>query len=61
MMFSEDDMALMLRLRAAVDPGELANRGKMLKPTLAATPAVGGEDAGPGTSPHAVPPAGARR
>jgi glycolate oxidase len=31
LMFSEDDLALMLRLRRAVDPGELANRGKMLE------------------------------
>jgi glycolate oxidase len=29
-MFSEDDLALMLRVRRAVDPQELANRGKML-------------------------------
>jgi glycolate oxidase len=37
LMFSEDDLALMLRLRRAVDPGELANRGKMLEfaPVLA--------------------------
>ncbi len=58
-MFSEDDMALMLRLRSAVDPEELANRGKMLEPSWSPEPRVGGEDAGPGTSPSAVPPAGA--
>ncbi len=57
-MFAEDDMALMRRLRTAVDPGELANRGKMLEPTWAPDPAVGAEDPGPGTSPKAVPPAG---
>jgi len=33
LMFSEEDMALMHRLRSAVDPAELANRGKMLVPT----------------------------
>jgi len=60
-MFAEDDMALMRRLRTAVDPEELANRGKMLEPTWAADPAVGAEDRGPGTSPKAVPPAGATR
>ena len=32
LMFSEDDLALMRRLRGAVDPAELANRGKMLRP-----------------------------
>jgi glycolate oxidase len=32
LMFSEDDMALMRRLRHTVDPAELANRGKMLPP-----------------------------
>ncbi len=31
LMFSEDDFALMHRLRAAVDPQGLANRGKMLE------------------------------
>jgi glycolate oxidase len=30
LMFSEDDLALMLRVRRAIDPDELANRGKML-------------------------------
>lgn len=33
LMFSEDDLALMRRVRRAVDPAELANRGKMLEPT----------------------------
>jgi len=33
LMFNEEDMALMHRLRSAVDPGELANRGKMLEPS----------------------------
>ena len=32
LMFSADDLALMERLRAAVDPARLANRGKMLIP-----------------------------
>ncbi|HET9073216.1 MAG TPA: FAD-linked oxidase C-terminal domain-containing protein [Solirubrobacteraceae bacterium] len=32
LMFSEDDLALMGELRRAVDPEELANRGKMLVP-----------------------------
>ena len=35
-MFSEDDLALMRRLRDAVDPGGLANRGKMLAPAPSA-------------------------
>ncbi len=56
-MFAEDDMALMRRLRTAVDPGELANRGKMLEPTWAPDPPVSGEDPGPGTSPSAAAPA----
>jgi glycolate oxidase len=30
LMFSDDDLALMRRVRRAVDPAELANRGKML-------------------------------
>ena len=34
LMFSEDDLELMRRIRAAVDPAELANRGKMLEPTV---------------------------
>ncbi len=55
LMFAEDDMALMRRLRSAVDPKELANRGKMLEATHAPDPHVGGEDEGPGTSPRAVP------
>jgi glycolate oxidase len=33
LMFSESDLGLMEDLRAAVDPGRLANRGKMLIPT----------------------------
>jgi glycolate oxidase len=37
LMFSEDDVALMRRVRDAVDPAGLANRGKMLE----AAPAVG--------------------
>ena len=32
LMFSEDDLDLMRRIRAAVDPEGLANRGKMLEP-----------------------------
>jgi glycolate oxidase len=32
LMFGEDDLALMRALRRAVDPDELANRGKMLAP-----------------------------
>jgi glycolate oxidase len=32
LMFSEDDLELMRRVRRAVDPDELANRGKMLEP-----------------------------
>ncbi|MGE0067762.1 MAG: FAD-binding oxidoreductase, partial [Solirubrobacterales bacterium] len=35
LMFSESDLALMEDLRAAVDPGRLANRGKMLIPPAA--------------------------
>ncbi|QEC47390.1 FAD-binding protein [Baekduia soli] len=35
LMFSEDDLELMRRVRLAVDPGELANRGKMLEPAPA--------------------------
>jgi glycolate oxidase len=35
LMFSTDDLALMEDLRAAVDPGRLANRGKMLIPPAA--------------------------
>lgn len=57
LMFGEDDMALMRRLRTAVDPHEIANRGKMLAPTVGADAGFHGEDAGPGTSPHAVPAA----
>jgi glycolate oxidase len=30
-MFSEDDLALMHDVRRAVDPDELANRGKLLE------------------------------
>jgi FAD/FMN-containing dehydrogenase len=30
-MFSEDDLEMMHRLRRAIDPLELANRGKMLE------------------------------
>jgi len=32
LMFGEDDLALMRRIRGAVDPAELANRGKVLEP-----------------------------
>jgi glycolate oxidase len=35
LMFGEDDLALMRRLRDAVDPDQLANRGKMLEPVAA--------------------------
>jgi len=31
LMFSEDDLALMHDVRRAVDPDELANRGKLLE------------------------------
>jgi len=43
LMFSADDLALMEDLRAAVDPGRLANRGKMLTPPaeMGATSATG--------------------
>ncbi len=34
-MFGPEDLALMGRLRASVDPDELANRGKMLASTAA--------------------------
>jgi glycolate oxidase len=37
LMFSEDDLALMVRLRRSVDPAELANRGKMFMPEAVAT------------------------
>jgi glycolate oxidase len=41
LMFSEDDMALMRRLRDAVDPGQVANRGKMLlTPSAPPQPAI---------------------
>ena len=33
LMFSEDDLELMRRVRRSVDPAELANRGKMLEPS----------------------------
>ena len=36
-MYSDEDMAFMQRLRKAVDPGELANRGKMLGTTASGT------------------------
>jgi glycolate oxidase len=36
LMFSDDDLALMRRVRAAVDPAALANRGKMLAPEVPA-------------------------
>jgi glycolate oxidase len=32
LMFNEDDLALMRRIRLAVDPAELANRGKVFEP-----------------------------
>jgi glycolate oxidase len=35
LMFSEDDLDVMRRIRHAVDPAELSNRGKMLEPTVA--------------------------
>jgi glycolate oxidase len=37
LMFSEDDLDLMRRVRDAVDPHQLANRGKMLQPITAVT------------------------
>jgi len=55
-MFGHDEMELMRRLRSAVDPEELANRGKMIE---SASAAFGGEDPGHGTSPSAVPNPGA--
>jgi glycolate oxidase len=33
LMFSEDDLELMRRVRRSIDPDELANRGKMLEPS----------------------------
>ena len=36
LMFSEDDLELMRRVRGAVDPAQLANRGKMLAPAAVA-------------------------
>ena len=36
---SEDDIAVMQRVRAAVDPAALANRGKMLAPPAGLEPA----------------------
>ncbi len=61
LMFSEDDMDLMRRLRSAVDPDELANRGKMLESAFTTeAERGGGEDPGSGTSPSAVPPIGAK-
>ena len=39
LMFNEDDMALMRRLRDAVDPGGLANPGKVLAPAHEPGPA----------------------
>jgi glycolate oxidase len=35
-MYSADDVAFMQRLRAAIDPQQLANRGKMLGVTAEA-------------------------
>jgi glycolate oxidase len=35
LMFSRDDLDLMRRVRDAVDPDEIANRGKMLEPAVA--------------------------
>jgi glycolate oxidase len=40
LMFSEDDLALMVRLRQSVDPDELANRGKMLDVAPVTAPVV---------------------
>ena len=40
LMFNEDDMELMRRLRASVDPAGLANPGKMLAPDPARLPAA---------------------
>jgi glycolate oxidase len=39
LMFSDDDLELMRRVRHAVDPDALANRGKMLEPAPAPPPA----------------------
>jgi glycolate oxidase len=39
LMFSADDLELMRRVRHAVDPDMLANRGKMLEPAPAPVPA----------------------
>jgi glycolate oxidase len=55
LMFGEDDMELMRRLRSAIDPAELANRGKMIESTFAPAAEFGHEDPGAGTSPSAVP------
>ena len=47
LMFGEDDMAMMQRVRAAVDPDALANRGKMLEPPAGLEPAGVGQAAIP--------------
>ena len=57
LMFGEDDMELMRRLRSAVDPDELANRGKMIESSLSTD--FGREDPGEGDSPQPVPSLGA--
>ena len=57
LMFGEDDMELMRRLRSAVDPDELANRGKMIESSFST--GFGREDPGEGDSPQAVPSLGA--
>jgi glycolate oxidase len=57
LMFGEDDMELMRRLRAAVDPDELANRGKMIESAFGPVDSFHSEDPGAGTSPSAVPSA----
>jgi glycolate oxidase len=49
-MFDEPDMETMRRLRLAMDPQEIANRGKML--------AEGGQDARPLVGPHPLEQAG---
>jgi glycolate oxidase len=40
-MYGKDDVAFMQRLRAAIDPGELANRGKMLGTPTETAPTYG--------------------
>ena len=63
LMFSEDDLELMRRVRRSVDPAELANRGKMLEPERHERPdpfARGDLRRRPGTAGGHAPAAGRR-